>query len=290
MGAGQTATAEITDTIWSEVVDELRVGVLLQDELGRVLVGNDVAAGLLGLSAAELVDGTRPDDWLASDDGGAPLPAPADLAGQVLRAGSQLAIPMLISRRGRRDVRLWVTYYPVSHRGRPRMLVVLRPVHTAVGHAQGLLDPLTGLPSRALLLDRLDQALIRARTHGTLATLVLLDVDGMTRINAEFGFQRGDALLTVLAGRLREGLRDDYAVARYGGNRFAVVAEHPGGSGEPIAARVLDLANRSVRLGGHRVGVRARVRWATSDGAVPVHSMITHLESRLARQRQAREV
>jgi hypothetical protein len=62
-----------------------------------------------------------------------------------------------------------------------------------------------------------------------------------------------------------------------------VVAEHASDSGEPVAARVLDLTNRSVRLGGHRVGIRARVRWATSDGSNPVHSMITHVESRLAR-------
>ena len=282
MGAGNTATAESADTVWGELVGELRVGVLLQDEQGHVLVANDAAAALLGLSRAELSDDRRPDGWVALDDGGLPLPAPADLAGQVLRAGSQLAMPVLVNRPGRRAVRLWVTYYPVSHHGRPRLLVVLRPVHTAVGHAQGLLDPLTGLPNRALLLDRLEQALVRARTHGTLATLVLLDIRHMTRINTEFGFQRGDSLLTVLAGRLREGLRDDYTVARYGGNRFAVVAEHPSGTGEPIAARVLEESQRSVRLGGHRVSARSRVRWVTSDGGTPVHSMITHLEFRLA--------
>jgi hypothetical protein len=45
---------------------------------------------------------------------------------------------------------------------------------------------------------------------------------------------------------------------------------------------VLDLSHRSVRLGGHRVSARSRVRWVTSDGATPVHSMITHLEFRMA--------
>jgi diguanylate cyclase (GGDEF)-like protein len=278
MGAGQTATADDVDAVWSE----LPVGVLLQDDEGRVLVGNDAAGALLGLSRAELAAGTRPDGWLARDDGGVPLPAPADLAGQVSRSGTQWAMPMLINRPGRCDVRLWVTYYPVSHHQQPRLLVVLRPVPTALGRAAGLLDPLTGLPNRALLLDRLEQALVRARTHGTLATLVLLDIRHMSGINTEFGFRRGDALLSVLAGRLRAGLPDDYTVARYGGNRFAVVAEHPSGTGEQIAARVLDVSHRSVHLGGHRVTARSRVRWLTDDGGTPVHSMITHLEFRLA--------
>jgi diguanylate cyclase (GGDEF)-like protein len=156
-------------------------------------------------------------------------------------------------------------------------------VHTAVGHARGLVDPLTGLPGRALLLDRLDQALIRARTHGTLTSLVLLDLCRMGDVNKEFGFHRGDVLLTVLAGRLREGLRDDHTVARYAGNRFAVVAEHPDGTGEPIASRVRDLIGRSVRLGGQRVCPSARVRWMTSDGSNSVLAVITHLEGRLNR-------
>jgi len=281
MSAVPAASEGVSDTVWTELIAELPVGVLLQDEHGTVLAGNDPAADLLGLTRAELLGGRRPEGWVARDEGGAPLPEPAELAGQVLRMASQLAIPMLVSLRGRRDVRLWATYYPVSHAGRARLLVVLRPVHTAVGIARGLVDALTGLPNRVLLLDRLEQTLIRARTQGTLASLVLLDVSRMADINREFGFHRGDVLLTVLAGRLREGLRDDYTVARYAGNRFAVVAEHPGGTGEPIAARVRDLVGRSVRLGGQRVCPSARVRWMTSDGSNSVLAVITHVEGRL---------
>lgn len=280
MGAVPTVAAEITDTVWGELVAESRLGVLLLDERGVVLAGNRMAASLLG---AELVGHEMPTGRLAPDDGGAPLPSAEELAGQVLRMESQLALPVLVDRGDLRDVRLWVTYYPVRHRGHSRLLVVLRPVHSTVGHTYGMLDPLTGLPNRALLLDRLGQALVRARTHGTLTTLVLLDVCGMNQINADFGFAKGDVLLGVLAGRLRAGLRDDYTVARYGGDRFAVVADHPSGTGEAIAGRVRDVVRRSVRLGGQRIGPNARVRWATSDGTTPVHSLITHLESRLDR-------
>jgi diguanylate cyclase (GGDEF)-like protein len=180
-----------------------------------------------------------------------------------------------------RQTRLWAKYYPVSRAGARLMLVLLQPVNTDVGRSHGLLDPLTELPNATLALDRLDQALTRARTHGTLVSVVLLDVCGMTAINAEFGFQRGDDLLTVLGGRLRQGLRADHTVARFGGDEFLVIAEHPGGTGESVAARARELLARSVRLDGKRVAPEIRVGWVTSDGNNPVHSLITHLESHL---------
>lgn len=280
---GSAGRVELTGAVWAELVGELRLGVLLQDEGGAVLAANELAAELLGLARDELFAGTPPPGWHATDESGAPLPEFADLAGQVLRTDTQLAMPMMITSGNGRRVRLWVTYFPITHRGHARLLVVLRPVLIPVGHAHGLVDPLTGLPNRALLFDRVDQALVRARTHGTLASLLLLDVSGMAGINAELGFHRGDLLLTVLAGRLREGLRDDHTVARYGGDRFAVVAEHPDGTGEPIAARVRDLVGRSARLGGHRITPGARVRWATSDGSSSVHDLVARVESRLVR-------
>ena len=270
------SAAEITGTVWGELVAEARLGVLLLDARGVVLTANPAAADLLGLAE---VAGELPMALLTPEDGSGPLPRAADLADQVLRTDSQLNMPVVVDRGELRDIRLWVTWYPVRHRGQRRVLVTLRPVQT--GQVHGMVDPLTGLPNRALLLDRLGQALVRARTHGTLATLVLLDVRGMGAINAEFGFEKGDLLLGVLAGRLRAGLRDDHTVARYGGDRFAVVAEHPSGTGETVAARVRDVVRRSVLLGGHRVGPNARVRWMTSDGAVPVQSLIAHVESKL---------
>jgi diguanylate cyclase (GGDEF)-like protein len=286
---GATGTTAITTTttvpargsVWDRLAAGLPVGLLLLDEHGAVLDSNDLAADLLGRTREELSSGLPPTGWRAGHESGGALPDTADLAGQVLRTGAPLVVPVLVSRHGVPHVRLWAKYQPVSLDGRPCLLVQLRPVHTDVGHAGGLVDPLTGLPNRALLLDRLDQALTRARTHGTLTSMVLLNVRGMARINAEFGFHRGDDLLVVLAARLREGLRADHTVARYGGDEFAVVADHPNGIGGEIAGRVQGLVERSVRIDRHRISPSARVCWLTSDGNTPVHSMIGHLESRL---------
>ncbi|HEX3786255.1 MAG TPA: sensor domain-containing diguanylate cyclase [Pseudonocardiaceae bacterium] len=275
---GATGTA----SMWAELVAGLPIGVLLQDEQGTVLASNDLAGELLGCTAAELRTGARPAGWRARDEGGSALPAPADLAGQVLRMKASLAIPTVVTRPDVPPVRLWVSYHPIRRPEQWLVLVALRPVHTDVSTAQGLLDPLTGLPNRTLLLDRLGQALIRADTHRTLVSLVLLDLCDTAGINARIGFRRGDDLLVTVAGRLREGLRADHTVARYAGDRFAVVAEHPTGTGEPIAARISELVGRSVRLGETRLRPTARVCWLTTDGSTPAHRVIAHLESRLA--------
>ncbi|MFC0546337.1 GGDEF domain-containing protein [Kutzneria chonburiensis] len=281
MSAVDTAAPITTGTVWDELVSELPVGVLLQDEHGAVLAANSLAGHLLGLSRAQLLRNTRPDGWQVCDDSGAPLPQGAELAAQVLRGNGRLAVPLVVVRNGIAGSRLWADFHAVNHRGRPSVLTVLQPVHTDVPHSRGLIDPLTGLPSRALLLDRLEQSLTRSRTNGSLSTFVLVDVRKLAEVNAEHGFDVGDGLLTVLAGRLRQGLRDDHTVARYGGDEFAVVAEHPCGTGEPIAARVRELTQRAVLVGKVRLHPKVRVCWATSDGSAPAHTVIGHVEKRL---------
>ncbi|MEU5690630.1 GGDEF domain-containing protein [Actinosynnema sp. NPDC020468] len=252
-------------SLWDELVSELPVGVLLQDEQGAVLAGNALAEELLGVDRSE-----------ARDPSGALLPSCADLASQVLRTGAPLRIPMALPRS-----QVWAEFYPIALHGHARLLVLLRPVQSDVPHSAGLLDPLTGLPGRTLLFDRLAQALTRARTHGTLASLVVVDVHRLSEVNRAHGFEGGDELLTALAGRLRDGLRADYTVARYGGDEFAVVTEHQNGTGEAVADLVRELADRPVRVAGTRVRPGVRVCWVTTDGETPLHSVIAHVEERL---------
>ncbi|MBV8933344.1 MAG: sensor domain-containing diguanylate cyclase [Kutzneria sp.] len=281
MSAPDTAAPATTGTVWDELVSELPVGVMLRDEHGAVLAANSLAGSLLGLTREDLMRGTRPPGWQTCDDSGAPLPSDAEMAAQVLRTDGRLTVPVVVHRDGVPCARLWADYQAVGHRGRRRLLILLHPVLTDVSHSRGLLDPLTGLPSRALLLDRLDQSLTRSRINGSLTTLLLVDVRRLSSINEEFGFDAGDDLLVALANRLREGLRVDHTVARYGGDEFAVVAEHPDGTGVPIAARIRELAEQAVRLGRLRVRPKVHVCWATNDGSAPAYSVVGHAEKRL---------
>lgn len=274
--------------IWDELITGLTVGVLLTDERGQVLATNDVAARIMRLGKSDLLTGARPDGWGMRDDTGSTMPDWADLASQVLRAGTPLSTPIVIERRAQPLSRVWADYHPVKAHGRSRVLILLQPVESDVAHGRGLRDPLTSLPARALLLDRLDQALVRARTRATLTTLVLVDIQGLAAFNEKHGFDSGDELLTIVAGRLRQGMRDDFTVARYGGDEFAVVAEHPNGAGEQIAEQCREVAGWPMQVRSKRVRPRLRVSWVTSDGNASVHSVLDRAEQQLRRRVSAR--
>ncbi|MBS1191028.1 MAG: diguanylate cyclase/phosphodiesterase with sensor(s) [Rhodocyclaceae bacterium] len=84
-------------------------------------------------------------------------------------------------------------------------------------------DALTHLPNRALLSDRMAQALAQARRNNSLVAVCYLDLDGFKAINDELGHDAGDALLIEVAQRLKEMLRAGDTVARLGGDEFVLL-------------------------------------------------------------------
>lgn len=84
-------------------------------------------------------------------------------------------------------------------------------------------DPLTGLPNRRLLIDRLNQAVAQAQRSGKLGALLFLDLDQFKTLNDTMGHDTGDALLLQVAQRLREGVRSGDTVARIGGDEFVIM-------------------------------------------------------------------
>uniref|UniRef100_UPI003566D984 protoglobin domain-containing protein n=1 Tax=Halomonas sp. TaxID=1486246 RepID=UPI003566D984 len=86
-------------------------------------------------------------------------------------------------------------------------------------------DALTGLPNRALLFDRLGQALTRAARHRRGAAVLFLDLDRFKLVNDSFGHSMGDQLLKAVAQRLSSCMRAGDTLARLGGDEFAIVLE-----------------------------------------------------------------
>ncbi|WP_054773089.1 diguanylate cyclase domain-containing protein [Methylogaea oryzae] len=85
------------------------------------------------------------------------------------------------------------------------------------------LDPLTQLPNRTLLADRMQQIMAQCRRDETLLAVCYLDLDGFKPVNDRWGHAAGDALLIAVAQRLREAVRSGDTVARIGGDEFVVL-------------------------------------------------------------------
>jgi len=109
-------------------------------------------------------------------------------------------------------------------------------------------DALTGLPNRLLLADRLHQAMTRAKRRNESLALAYLDLDGFKAINDNHGHNAGDHLLTVIAERMKQCLRESDTIARLGGDEFVVVLADLANikTSEPFILRLLAAASQPV--------------------------------------------
>lgn len=116
---------------------------------------------------------------------------------------------------------------------------------------RALHDPLTGLPNRVLLLDRLEGALARLRRHSSFLAVLYLDLDRFKTVNDNLGHEIGDRLLHEVARRLQDTLRPSDSVARLGGDEFAAILPdlHDLGEATQIAERLLAAVSEPVDLG-----------------------------------------
>jgi diguanylate cyclase (GGDEF)-like protein len=125
---------------------------------------------------------------------------------------------------------------------------------------QSLHDRLTGLPNRALLVDRLEEAVGSARATGERLGLLLMDLDRFKDVNATFGHRRGDGVLVDVAERLAAIRGEGDTLARLGGDEFALLAS---GAGEAdagdAATRMLDALRAPFDLEGTPIEVGASI-------------------------------
>jgi len=136
-----------------------------------------------------------------------------------------------------------------------------------------LRDPLTGLPNRALLDDRLDQALQRARRTASSFALMVIDLDGFKEVNDIRGHDAGDRVLQSIGRRLQSVVRASDTVARIGGDEFVVVSLETGTEAEATAlvGRIRHALRRPYTVEGGTVEIDASIGWSIfpDDGASP---------------------
>jgi diguanylate cyclase (GGDEF)-like protein/PAS domain S-box-containing protein len=122
-------------------------------------------------------------------------------------------------------------------------------------------DPLTDLPNRLLLADRIRTAMSRAERTGTSVALLYLDLDDFKHVNDTLGHEKGDLLLNEIALRLREHVRGEDSVARLGGDEFVVVLEDVADPAQParLAEKLLASIAEPAQLAGYELRMRASI-------------------------------
>jgi diguanylate cyclase (GGDEF)-like protein len=123
-------------------------------------------------------------------------------------------------------------------------------------------DPLTDLPNRSLLADRLRAAISRGERLGSSVALLYLDLDNFKHVNDTLGHEEGDRLLQSMAARLQACVRGKDSVARLGGDEFIVVLEDvTGGAKEAarVAEKILGAMSAPFDLSGFELRMRASI-------------------------------
>ncbi|MFZ6719877.1 EAL domain-containing protein [Undibacterium sp. Ji49W] len=123
-------------------------------------------------------------------------------------------------------------------------------------HQLAFFDPLTGLPNRRLLLDRLSRALAAGRRHKRYGAILMIDLDNFKTLNDTQGHNMGDMLLTQIGKRIHGCVRADDTVSRTGGDEFVVLLEglhediqHAAGLAENVAEKIRLTLSQTINLG-----------------------------------------
>lgn len=200
----------------AQVFDNLFDAVLVTDRQSRVIDLNTAAQRLFDVRREDAVGehldhfiGTRPE----KDPSGA---AALDVEDTSVRAGVrgrlEIRLTPLFDEDGEIGGALCICHHHATPEQQSRELA--RIAHT---------DSLTGLPNRALLMDRLRHSLANSRRTGQRVALLFMDLDGFKEVNDRLGHVAGDRVLKVVGQRLDGLLRENDTLARWGGDEFVAL-------------------------------------------------------------------
>ena len=263
---------------------EAPIGMLLIDPAGTILDANPALGDLVAEDPREIV-GRQSLRLIHHDD----RDDVRNLLGSV--ASKDRASPPMEWRLERPDGTIvWVQGSVAPLPGEPKMLVLhliditdRRITEARLAH-RALHDPLTGLPNRTLLIDRLSQAVRAAdRSHGPGVTVLYLDLNDFKMINDTYGHATGDQVLVEVAQRLRSAVRPADTVARLGGDEYAVVAEAlPPGDAALLAERLRD--SLTLPIGTMSVGASVGIAHSSKAG-LDADALLRHADADMYRSK-----
>ena len=244
------------------ILDNMLDGVLTINRQGQIETVNKAAIKLFGYSAEELVGQSvamlLPEPYSGEHDQQMQL---------FKHSGSNYLIGKPREILGKRQdgtvFPICLSVSKIARPGRPTFVGVIRDITQRRQQEEEIqrlafYDPLTQLPNRRLLMDRLKQALITSTRSGQRGALMFLDLDHFKRLNDTLGHDLGDALLKQVATRLTTCVREGDTVARLGGDEFVVLLEglspliaESAADAEVVANKILHVLGQAYTLRRH---------------------------------------
>jgi diguanylate cyclase (GGDEF)-like protein/PAS domain S-box-containing protein len=276
------------------VVENAAEGIVTVDVDGTIRSFNAAAEAMFGWTATEIVG--RPITTLLPDDLHQAL---ADLSAAVGSVGQSAAQTNDVEVAGvRRDGNQFPMMVSTSavivDNSAPIISGIIRDlsdqkrVEAQLEH-QALHDPLTGLPNRLMLTDRLDQALARVRRNGRMCGVLFVDLDRFKSVNDTLGHTVGDQLLIESVARIQAAVRETDTVARLGGDEFVVVCEEIEGvhHATDLAQRIINALQVPFRFGDDDTNLSASIGLALSaDGIVTADVILGNADIAMYRAKE----
>jgi diguanylate cyclase (GGDEF)-like protein/PAS domain S-box-containing protein len=241
------AEAQTSAESFRSAFQDAMIGMAVTGPDGQLLRVNRALCEMLGYSEAELTGSrwaevTHPDDLGKSAEG-----RRRTLAGEqdafscekryIHADGHVVWVSLTVRLVREADGR------PLHFVGQVQDVSAQKEATAALAH-QALHDPLTGLPNRTLFVDRLEQALARARRSGGRVAVVFIDVDRFKVVNDSFGHASGDGLLVQIGSRLSQAVRACDSVARFGGDEFVLLLDRV--ENEHVTLQLTDRVRRDL--------------------------------------------
>lgn len=262
---------EADDRAFRALVERAVAPLVLSDENGTIVYASPSVTQLLGSPPGALV-GRGPLDLFHVDDVERLATTFAARLG-MLGAGG----PVDCRARHRDGTWCWVEVQVTNLLADPAVAGMVMTLRDVSGRKQleeqltrqALHDPLTGLPNRALLTDRLVQALERLGRRRAHVAVLMLDLDGFKALNDSRGHLVGDDALVAVARRLEGLVRPEDTVARFGGDEFVVVCQDIDGltDADHVRERIAAAFARSFAVRGDELWLGASMGMAVTDHA-----------------------
>jgi diguanylate cyclase (GGDEF)-like protein/PAS domain S-box-containing protein len=258
------------------------------DDAGRITDWNAAATRLLGWTEAEAVGRALVGLVVPPED----RQAHSAAVGRFLSSGltslpsTAVRVQALKKDGGRADVEFSPSRLPWESGW--HFHAFLRDIAGQLEHDRqlrllALTDGLTGLLNRRSVLERLDQALARAKRQARPVAVLFIDVDQFKAVNDRHGHAAGDAVLVAVGVRLRAIFRAEDSVARLGGDEFLVVCEDQRSRAEAtvLAERTRAALAQPYQVSGQALHVTASVGLAVADGAATAEILLARADAQM---------